>query len=351
MRRRHLELLRCPACGGRLEVAGATREEGDLLLEAELGCAGCGRAWPVREGVGVFVEDEAYVESFGWQWTRFARLQRDSYNGTDLVRRTILKRSGWEPADLAGKLVLECGAGSGNDTEVLAELAGTLVSMDLSRAVFAMPEELRRREDVLVLRADLHRPPLDLARFDVVYCHRVIQHTPDPAAAFAALARNVRPGGQLFLHSYDTHWKSLCNYKYLWRPLTRRLPHGLVYRALRLVGPPLYLLAGALNRLAFLRRAVRLLIPFENHARALKKAGATLTARERYEYAFLITFDALTPRHDHPSSPETVRGWFERAGFEDVDLRFRNPVIAVGWRPLAPAEVTPPAARASALRP
>jgi SAM-dependent methyltransferase len=196
-----------------------------------------------------------------------------------------------------------------------------------------MTPEVLARDNVLVLQADLREAPVRLGQFDVVYCHRVIQHTPDPKAAFASIARYVRPGGILFLHSYDTHWKSILHYRYWLRPMIRRLPHPTINRMLRIAGPVLYPVAGALNRVAILRRPTKLLVPFDNHNRILQKAGAKLSARERYDYSFLITFDALTPQHDHPSSPATVEGWFRDQGFVDVVIRSRNPVIATGRRP------------------
>jgi 2-polyprenyl-3-methyl-5-hydroxy-6-metoxy-1,4-benzoquinol methylase len=347
VRRKFLDLLACPECGSDVDVAEArVEEEGGDLVEGELACSGCGRRYPVRGRVPVFVDESQYADSFGWQWLRWAKLQRDSYNGTNIVRNTILKRSGWSPEHLAGKRLVECGCGSGSETEVLAGLADTVVAFDLSEGVFAFDEELLRRENVLVMRADILHIPLKRERFDVVYCHRVIMHTPDPAASFASMAPLAAPGGEFFLHSYSTHWKSLANYKYLWRPLTKHLPHTAVYRILRVVGWPLYLLHGVLNRLAFLRRLNRVLIPFEYHSRNLYKAGTTLTFRERYEYSFLITFDALTPTFDNPSSAETLRGWFEDAGFDDVEVRFHNPVIVLGHR-ATDVELAPRAAEAA----
>ncbi len=346
MRRRFLDLLACPDCRGAIALAEVSVEDSDDVVEGRLACEACARHFPIRRRVAVFVDESKYAESFGWQWQRYARLQRDSYNGTTIVRDTILKRSGWTPEHLAGKLLVECGCGSGSETEALVDLAGTVVSFDLSEAVFEFEESLLKRDNLLVLRADITRIPLKARRFDVVYCHRVVMHTPDPPTSFASMASHVAPGGEFFLHSYSTHWKSLANYKYLWRPLTKRLPHTAVYRILRVVGWPLYWLVGALNRLAFLRRLNRLLIPFENHARALKKAGTTLSWRERYEYSFLITFDALTPTFDNPNSPETLLAWFEDAGFLDVDVRHQNPVIALGRLP-RDAELTPQGAMAT----
>jgi SAM-dependent methyltransferase len=319
-------------------VGRADRREGDALVDGELACAACPKRYAVRGRIPQFIEGETYVDSFGWQWKRFAKLQRDSYNGSHLVRDTILRRSGWSAEDLAGKRLLECGCGSGNDSEVLATYVKELVSIDLSAAVDAFDPAHLARPNVLVLRADLRNPPLKPGSFDIVYCHRVIMHTPDPPAAFRSMVPHVRPGGCMLLHSYDTHWKSRMHFKYWLRPLLGRTPHSVIYRALRIVGPVLYPLVGVLNRIGFLRRWTRLVIPFENHDRILQKAGAKLTRKERYDYSFLITFDDLTPAHDHPSPPEEVERWFVDAGLE-VTIRSRNPVIALGRRP---ASARPP---------
>lgn len=332
MRERFLDILCCPACEGDLVLGQVDEREGDAIVEGALECKACQASYPVRKRVAVFVEDSGYAESFGWQWTRFNRLQRDSHNGTQLVRNTILKRSGWSPGDLAGKTLLECGCGSGNDSEVLSGLAGTVVSVDLSRAVHSFAQHVLERENQLVLQADLRRAPLKREHFDLVYCHRVIQHTPDPRAAFETMTEHVKPGGLFFLHSYDTHWKSTLNYRYVLRPITKRLPHAITYWTLRILGPLLFVLVSLLNRIAFLRRLWKLIIPFENHSRILAKAGSTLTLKERYDYSFLVTFDALTPQYDTPNSAETLSRWFEEAGFE-VEVRSRNPVIAIGRRP------------------
>jgi uncharacterized protein YbaR (Trm112 family)/ubiquinone/menaquinone biosynthesis C-methylase UbiE len=335
MHARFLQWLQCPDCRGPLDVASSTRSEGDAIVDGSLACRSCACTYPIRKRIPRFVPDSSYVESFGWQWNRFAALQRDSYNGTRLVRDTILRRSQWTPEFLAGKTLLECGCGSGNDTEVLADLCGTVVSLDLSSAVDAMAPEVLARANVLVLQADLRRPPLREETFEIGYCHRVIQHTPEPPVAFGQMAPFVAPGGWFFLHSYDTHWKATRHFKYWVRPLIRDWPHEKVFGWLTRLGPVLYTTVGLLNRIAFLRRPVKWLVPFENHDRILTKAGSKLTRRERYEYSLLITFDDLTPEHDHPNPPETLVEWFEEQGFVDIEIRGRRPSIVVGRKPRA----------------
>ena len=333
MREKLIPWMRCPNCPGDLLLKAASKRHEDDIIEGCLRCRNCTREYPIQKRIPIFVERSSYTDSFGWQWKRFNKLQRDSYNGTQIVRNTILKRSGWSPGDLADRSVLECGCGPGNDTEVLVTLARTVVSLDMSSAVDSQPPELLARDNALVIRADLNAIPLKPSSFDIVYCHRVIQHTPDPRKSFASMARHVRPGGTFFLHSYDTHWKSLLHYRHWARPLVRRLRYETVFRILTTVAPVLYPLVGALRRIAFLRHPVKMLVPFENHDRTLAKNNSTLSRGERYEYSLLTTFDALTARYDNPNSPKTICRWFEEEGFESLEVRGRSPAIVVGTKP------------------
>ena len=332
MNRRHLDLLQCPECQGALAFGEITDEDANGIVEGALACSDCERRYPIRSRIPVFVDDSDYADSFGWQWNEFAHIQRDSYTRCDMVRNTILRRTAWTPGDLAGRMLLECGCGSGNDTEVLSTLAGTVVSIDLSTAVFAQSKEVLERPNVLVLQADLRKPPVRHETFDFVYCHRVIQHTPDPRAAFASMVPFVKPGGTFYLHSYSSNLKSMLQFKYWLRPLISWMPHPWIYSALRRIGPVLHPIVGVLNRFRPLEFFARAVIPFKNHERILADAGAQLTPDERYQFSLLVTFDALTPEHDHPNSYGTIEDWFRQEGFEQIVTNARSPVSVVGVR-------------------
>src|SRR5204863_3228754 len=58
-------------------------------------------------------------------------------------------------------------------------------------------------ESARFVQTDLRRPALREASFDVVLCTGVLHHTPDPGAAFAAVARLARPGGVLLVGVYN----------------------------------------------------------------------------------------------------------------------------------------------------
>ena len=52
--------LRCPACFSALELHEEAREE-DIILEGLLACSGCGRQYPIRDGIPVMLVEEAVM--------------------------------------------------------------------------------------------------------------------------------------------------------------------------------------------------------------------------------------------------------------------------------------------------
>ena len=66
----------------------------------------------------------------------------------------------------------------------------------LSAGVDLTPEMLDRAHgDALISAADVRALPFSSKTFDVVWCRLVIGHVPDPAPAYAELARVCRSGG------------------------------------------------------------------------------------------------------------------------------------------------------------
>ena len=90
-------------------------------------------------------------------------------------------------------------------------------------------------------RRDLRSPPFATGSFDLVYCLGVLHHLEDPVAGVRALARLIRPGGQLRLYVYRTLdgepvWKQalLAGVTGL-RHVTTRLPYSAVHAVAWLV--------------------------------------------------------------------------------------------------------------------
>lgn len=323
-----LALHVCPTCRSpRLQLQTSTTDADGSVSDGRIRCESCAADYAVVAGLPRFVPASNYADSFGFQWNRHARTQLDSHSGLPISRDRVLGALG-PGVSLAGRRVLEAGSGAGRFTEVLVRAGADLVSFDYSSAVDANASNQQSPPNLHLFQGDIFNIPLAEAGFDTVLCLGVIQHTPDPAAAFRSLARYVRPGGQLVIDSYTRNLAALLHWKYVLRPITRRMRKETLYRVVERITPPLVPLAKWLRRVAG-RWGARL-VPIVEYAHL------GLPPALNVQWAILDTFDMYSPAHDHPASLATVAAWFVQAGFVDVQVRHGpNGVVGSGRRPAA----------------
>jgi SAM-dependent methyltransferase len=313
--KRPTSYLQCPTC--RL----GTLDSG----EQQLSCSNCGVVFPVIDDVPRFVSSEHYADSFGMQWNIHRQAQLDSHTGIPLSRHRYDLATHW-PENLAGETILEAGSGAGRFTEILAKTGAEVLSFDLSSAVSANHANNGQYPNVLIFQGDIFNIPVREQSMDKVFCLGVIQHTPDPEAAFRSLARYVRPGGQIVIDSYASRLRSVLSWKYVLRPITTRMDKERLYRMISRLAPPMVPLSIFLRRI-FGKAGPRML-PI------LQYDHWGLPPDLNREWAIMDTFDMLSPVHDHPQSIETVTRWFKDAGFVDVAIEYgMNGIVARGFRP------------------
>ncbi len=279
---------------------------------------------PIIKGIPRFVaQEDDYATSFGWQWKKWHSTLSDQRSGEDEKRRLLRARTHFEEYDLTGLRILECGMGGGDDTEILLDFPFAEVhSFDLSTAVeraVAVLDDPR----LVVSQASIFEIPYRDRSFDVVFCHRVLQHTPNPSAALRSICRKVKPGGILFAHVYLKSWRYLMKYKYKYRPIARRLSHQRVYELLERYGPQLYRLNSLLHRNRLTGLLGNSFMPFE----WLPNYGQR-NDEDLLQLAKLVTFDALTPRYDRPMSSRRFRALLEQEGFAIEHFSDRSPLYA-----------------------
>lgn len=284
----------------------------------------------IIEGIPRFVKrEDNYAESFGWQWKKWADNQSESRGATVKQHQMILDRTHFDEYPRQGKTILECGMGGGDDTEVLLTLGFAEVhSFDLSTSVERAHKNLEDPH-LFVSQASIYEIPYPDESFDFVFCHRVLQHTPDPERALREMCKKVRPGGILFIHSYKRSKRYMSEWRYKYRWLTTRLPKGIIYFYVNFFGLPMHYLVRLLSRLGprgadFAYRFV----PFYE----VPKSGvyADVSTREAIELEKMITFDALTPKYDSPMPTEQLTRILTEEGFviEHLEDRFVSPVYA-----------------------
>jgi SAM-dependent methyltransferase len=331
MRLEHLKLLFCPACHDPLMcVQGDASRGNGIITEGRLGCSSCKQEYPVIAGVPRFVPRENYASGFGLEWTKHARTQYDSYSGIPASEQRFFGQTRW-PRDLTGEVILETGSGSGRFTEQAARTGATVVSFDFSYAVDANYASNGASANVLIVQADVFAMPFAPRSFDRVFCFGMLQHTPSPARAFAALPVVLKPGGSLCADIYKvSFWRTIVQTKYWVRPFTRRMNPDRLY--------------------ARVQRWVNFMWPLSNIIRRLPKGYAInwrllvadysflgLQGQMLKEWSYLDTFDMLAPRYDRPATRETFRQWAVDANLADIDAYYSpRGVVLRAHKPAGP---------------
>ena len=76
------------------------------------------------------------------------------------------------------------------------------VGVDISAAIDTACQRLGEIEGTSFVQADILALPFPPSSFDLVFSEGVLHHTPSTEAAFKALARLLRPGGEIMIYVY-----------------------------------------------------------------------------------------------------------------------------------------------------
>lgn len=260
---------------------------------------------PIENGIPRFSPNSSYsTGNFSKLRDEFASLQMDSKNGTTLRMDTILKRTGWPKEFFQGKTILECGVGAGPDTEILLALGAKVVAADIAGLEVAK-NNLGDNPNLQLIQASITDLPLKKKSFDIVFCHRVLQHTPDPKETLDHILQYVKDDGAVFVHSYSKNFKQMCRWKYVMRPITKRLDSEKLFKFVKAYSKPAFKVTKFLNSF-FLGKAFSwFFIPFLNYRH--NPNFADKSDEFMLEYGVHDTFDALSPRYDQPIGIKNMR--------------------------------------------
>ncbi|MDH5523639.1 MAG: methyltransferase domain-containing protein [Desulfobulbaceae bacterium] len=319
-------IFTCPACKqANLKFVGDN--DSSDRSNSQLECDHCNTVFAITDGIPRLVELDNYSESFGYQWNIHSKTQLDSHSGLSISDKRLFDATGWAKKSMQGQRVLEAGSGAGRFTEVLVGTEADIYSFDFSRAVDANARNNGSAKNLTLFQGDIFNIPFPDDHFDHVICLGVIQHTPDPEAAFMSLAKKVKPGGSLNIDVYTQSWYHYLHWKYILRPITMKMDREQLYRLISRVTPYFVPPARMLRKL-FGRAGARL-VPI------VEFSYLGLDSELNKEWAILDTFDMYSPAHDHPQSMKTVKRWFSEGGFENVKVWYgANGVVGRGYRSL-----------------
>jgi ubiquinone/menaquinone biosynthesis C-methylase UbiE len=304
-----LAILRCLSCQGKL------RNSANGLV-----CSNCGREYPMLKGVLRFVDEQNYAGSFGFQWKLYARTQMD-----DAVSRrseeAFIRRTGFRPEDLAGKLVLDVGCGMGRFAEIASRWGARVVGIDLSLACEVAAKNLSERQ-ANFFQADVFKLPFAPESFDYIYSIGVLHHTPDCEQAFKSLPRLLKPGGRIAIWLYSAYnpWYRMSD---VYRKLTRRMKPETLHPLCNVV-IPLYGMHRVLKKIPILGKRVSSALAW----------AFPMSHNPDPEWRVLDTFDWYSPWYQSKHTYEEVFRWFESCGLEDLRV-IGEPIAVQGTRPKA----------------
>lgn len=322
MKRRLLQYLACPSCGGEIHLTSGAETGEHEILDGVLSCTNCSQQFQIIRGVPRFVNPTqlneamaATASSFGWQWQHFT--QKDERYETQLL--------GWlqpiTPDFFQGKVVLEGGCGKGRHTQLASKWgAREVIGVDLSDAVDSAFAATRGLENVHVIQADLCKLPLQKL-FDYAFSVGVIHHLEQPETGFQSLASLVKPNGHLSVWVYGaennqwitrlvdpvrTRFTSSMNRRGLLH--LSKVPAALMYAATKLV-------YGPLNR-SRSGAAIASHLFYNDYLTSISKFGW----REQHT----IVFDHLVAPTAHYISRLEFEQWWKAIGAREVTITWHN---------------------------
>ncbi len=317
MYRALLPLLACPACGADLTLDEPAGDGDGEIIDGMLQCSGCATGFPISGGIPRFVDDDgAAFENFEYQWQRWGRVQIDRFAGHRLSEARLLNETGWDRDWFQGRVILDGGCGAGRFADVAAGLGATIIAVDISRAVNACRDNLATHGGrVHCIQGSLFSLPLKAEVADAAYCIGVIQHTPDPEGAVAALVRHVRPGGRLAVNFYERDiWPRLQPVKYALRLFTPRLGPEALLALTRALVAMFYPLTRALAKI----RVVRLI----NHVFPICAVhDPALDAEQRRLWTLLDTYDWYGPKYETRQKHRRIGELMGELGLKDIETR------------------------------
>lgn len=302
---------------GGVPVCGALRVSGtsigypivDCVIRLTPETAHRHREWLAALGLeppaGGDLQPEATVESFGWQWTWNSNMRSEQ----DLQMR-VTDRFGLRADEFRGCVILDAGAGAGDQSAYLIRHGADVVSVDLSAAIDVVSRKLRMHPNWVGVQGDVTALPFASDQFDMVYCEGVIQHTRDSVATTRELCRVVRPSGRVLAAHY-----------------TQRRARGLIRRAIRKVRQGYYdFLRGRLSRmerfkLLFLCGVFAALAYVPLLGRFVRWSGTALyyDLMNDFKTTWTNTYDYYgTHAYQRVIPPEEFWSYFDDAGAETV---------------------------------
>jgi SAM-dependent methyltransferase/uncharacterized protein YbaR (Trm112 family) len=236
MKRRLLDFIACPSCGGDLSLS-ATDDSAAEIVEGELACTNH-HVWAIRGGVPRFLApsnqlsqlQQMTIRNFGDEWKTWNEFGWDNEKASTQTLAIFRYKVLVEPGELEGKLVLDAGCGNGRYTIAARAFGGEVIGVDLSDAVDMAYQNTKDDEKIHIVQGDLFKLPFKKGVFDFIFSNGVLMHTGDAHRAFLSLVPLLKQDGAITVHLYHKG-NFIYEFNDWWlRLITTRLPLNLMYK-------------------------------------------------------------------------------------------------------------------------
>lgn len=333
MRREHLSYLRCPKTGRPLQFKSEVEVDSSITSGSLLEPIS-GNVYPIIRGIPRFVPADNYANNFGFEWSTHAQTQHDGFSRQNLSERRFREETRWGN-DLGGKVVLEAGCGSGRFTHYPLADGAMVIAFDYSTAIEVANAHHGKNPRFLAVQADITKPPFNQDAFDYIFCLGVLQHTPDPRASFLRLTKLLKPGGSIACDVYVFDLlHAVLHTKYYVRPVIKYISPERLYGMVKCYISFLWPLIRVIRRIPWrIGQGICWRLLVADFYSAMPGAPDRILK----EWAYLDTFDMLSPKYDKPQRRSVFTRWFEEAGLENIDVHPGwNGLEGRGRKPLMP---------------
>jgi len=314
----HLKYLVCPKTKQPLEIKFSSVVENKRIKEGMLIEPTSRHEYPIVNFIPRFVAQDNYAKNFGIEWNIHDLTQYDEFSGFSVSKDRFEKETKWGK-DLRGETILEVGSGSGRFTKYALATGAFVVSLDYSEAVEANYRSNGKHENLLLVQASVYEMPFRKNYFDRAFCFGVLQHTPDPEKSFFSIIEHLKPNGRIASDTYVKdirHW--LLQTKYWVRPFLKKDDPKKLYEATKKYVDILWPLARIVRKIPKIGYAINWRLLVADYSKALPNADD----RTLKEWAYLDTFDMLSPMYDKPKTLKTFKRWHEAAGLTDIEVHY-----------------------------
>jgi len=196
-----INYLQCNQCSSDFLIKENEKIK-DEIINGSLICKHCRVEVPISRSIPRFVnlktiETKATAKAFGYEWKKFRKI-------TDYYENQFLE---WifpvKPSFFKNKVVLDAGCGKGRHIIQSAKFgAKKIIGIDIGEAIDVAYENTKEFDNVHLIQADIHNPPLMGSSLDYIYSVGVIHHINSPEIAVSKLANLLSNGGHLSLWLY-----------------------------------------------------------------------------------------------------------------------------------------------------